>query len=104
MAKAVFTHKPGSIYDDLPEERYHFPAAYRRQVEATLGDFIIYYEPGRTGLDERGRTGRRAYVATAQVVDIHPDTARADHFYAALDPTIRALRPCRPFSRGRTLL
>ena len=23
MAKAVFTHKAGSIYDDLPEERYH---------------------------------------------------------------------------------
>jgi putative restriction endonuclease len=87
MANAVFTHKVGSIYDDLPEERYHFPGAYRRQVEAALGDLIIYYERGRTGLDERDRSGRRAYVATARVVDVRPDTARPDHFYAVLDPT-----------------
>jgi putative restriction endonuclease len=45
MTKAVLTHKPGSIYDDLPEERYHFPATYLRQVEAAVGDFIVYYEP-----------------------------------------------------------
>ncbi len=85
MTKAVFTHKPGSIYDDLPEERYHFPAAYRRQVEATVGDFIVYYEPGRTGVDERDRTGRQAYVATAQVIDVRPDSKRTNHFYAVLD-------------------
>jgi putative restriction endonuclease len=52
MVKAVFTHKPGSLYDDLPEERYHFPAAYRRQVEAAVGGFIVYYEPGRTGIGD----------------------------------------------------
>ena len=70
--KAVFTHKPSSIYDDLPEERYHFPRAYLRQVEQTIGDFIVYYEPGRTGLTEQGRTERQAYVATALVIDVTP--------------------------------
>ena len=86
MAKAVFTHKAGSIYDDLPEERYHFPRAYLRPVEATVGDLVVYYEPGRTGLDERGRTGRRSYVATARVGGLAPDPRQADHFYALIEP------------------
>ena len=71
--KAVFTPKAGSIYDDLPEERYHFPETYLRQAEATVGDFVIYYEPGRMGTHDRGRHGRRAYVAAAQVTGIRPD-------------------------------
>ena len=84
--KAVFTHKAGSIYDDLPEERYHFPAAYLRQVEAVVGDLVVYYEPGRTGLDEHARTGRRAYIATAQVSGVEKDKRRQDHYYALIDP------------------
>jgi putative restriction endonuclease len=84
MTKAVLTHKPGSIYDDLPEERYHFPATYRRQVEAAIGDFVVYYEPGRTGQSERRRTGARAYVAVARVSDLRPDRTRPDHFYATI--------------------
>jgi putative restriction endonuclease len=47
--KAVFTHKAASIYDDKPEERYHFPETYLRPAEAAIDDFIIYYEPGRVG-------------------------------------------------------
>jgi putative restriction endonuclease len=39
--KAVFTHKAASIYDDKPEERYHFPETYLRSAEAAVGDFII---------------------------------------------------------------
>ena len=87
MTKTVFTHKPASIYDDLPEERYHFPSTYLRQVEAAVGDFIVYYEPGRTGLDERHRVGRRAYVATARVTEIRPDPSKPGHFYAVIDPS-----------------
>ena len=34
--KAVFTHKPASIYDDKPEERYHFPETYLRAAEAAV--------------------------------------------------------------------
>lgn len=85
MAKAILTHKPASIYDDLPEVRYHFPRTYLRQVEAAVGDFFIYYEPGRTGLGDRDRTGRRSYVAVARVHGIEADRDRPDHFYALIE-------------------
>jgi putative restriction endonuclease len=87
MAKAILTHKPSSIYDDLPEVRYHFPRTYLRQVEAAVGDFVIYYEPGRTGLGYRDRTGRRIYIAIAQVQGIEADRERMDHFYALMLPS-----------------
>jgi putative restriction endonuclease len=44
VTKAVFTSKIEPSYDDLPEERYHFPRTYLRQVEAAVGDWIVYYE------------------------------------------------------------
>lgn len=86
MTKAVLTHKPGSIYDDLPELRYHFPRTYLRQVEAAIGDFILYYEPGRTGLDERDRTGRKSYVAVARVEAVESDPRQAEHYFALIEP------------------
>jgi len=99
--KAVFTHKAASIYDDLPEERYHFPEMYLRQVEATVGDFIIYYEPGRVGTGDRGRYGRRAYVAVAQVTSIRPDPSREAHFYADIAPeTYQIFHRPVPFREG----
>ena len=86
MAKAILTHKPASIYDDLPEVRYHFPRTYLRRAEAAVGDFVIYYEPGRTGLGDTDRTGRRSYIAVAQVQAVEADPVRADHFYALMVP------------------
>ncbi len=86
MAKAILTHKPSSIYDDLPEVRYHFPRTYLRQVEAAVGDFVIYYEPGRTGLGDSDRTGRRSYIAVAQVQAVEADPMLSDHFYALMVP------------------
>jgi hypothetical protein len=47
MAKAVLTTKTDPAYDDLPEERYHFPRTNLRRVEAALGDWIVYCEPRR---------------------------------------------------------
>jgi putative restriction endonuclease len=85
--KAVFTHKAASIYDDKPEERYHFLETYLRPAEASVDDFIIYYEPGRVVAHDRGRYGRRAYVAVAQVIGIRRDPARRGFFYADIDPT-----------------
>ena len=85
MAKAILTHKPASIYDDLPEVRYHFPRTYLRQVEAAVGDLVIYYEPGRTGLGDNDRTGRRSYIAVARVQGVEADPQRADHFYALME-------------------
>lgn len=77
MAKSVFTHRAGSRYDDLPEWRYHFPRTYLRQVERSLGDLIVYYEPRRD-------RGRQVYFANARVDAIESDVSRPDHFYARM--------------------
>ncbi|MEX2515298.1 MAG: hypothetical protein WD572_00075 [Gammaproteobacteria bacterium] len=45
--KAILTLSPGSRYNDLPEKQYHFPRSYLKQIEAAIGDWIIYYEPRR---------------------------------------------------------
>jgi putative restriction endonuclease len=73
MAQAVFTQNPDSIYDDLPGERYNFPALYLRMVEETVGDWVIFYE---------SRKGAFGYVGVQKVVDVVPDRKRGDWFYA----------------------
>jgi putative restriction endonuclease len=83
MANAIFTASESSAYDDLIEERYHFPHTYLRQVEATVGDFIIYYEPRRT-TGHNSAAGRQAYFAIAQVKSITRDPKHADHYYAQM--------------------
>ncbi|MEN1960076.1 HNH endonuclease [Luteimonas sp. MJ246] len=83
MTNAVFIASESSVYDDLIEERYHFPRTYLRQVEATLGDWIIYYEPRRT-TGPNSATGRQAYFAIAQVAGVIQDTKLPDHFYALM--------------------
>jgi putative restriction endonuclease len=92
MTKAVFISKVNSIYDDLPEERYHFPKQYRRRIEATLGDWIIYYEPRRND-------GRQVYYATAQVADVYEDISKSGYFYAKIDHYLEFERPV-PFTEG----
>ena len=84
MAKAVFTHADGSIYDDLPEQRYHFPQTYLRAAQAALGDWIVYYEPRRVeaGSDRTG--GRQAYFATAKLNKIEQDIAHEGYFYGLI--------------------
>src|ERR1700721_534680 len=82
MTKSVFTTKSDPTYDDLPEFRYHFPKTYLRQAEATVGDWIVYYEPRRSSGELSSRGGRQAYFATARVTAIRPDPNKRDHFYA----------------------
>lgn len=77
--KAVFTYSENSKYDDLPEERYHFPKQYLRTVLATQGDWIVYYRPGRDG----GADVRR-YFAVARVTSVVPDESLPGHHYAYL--------------------
>src|SRR5260370_8217502 len=84
MTKAVLTTKVEPAYDDLPEERYHFPRTYLRQVEAAIGDWIVYYEPRRTNSDVQSRGGRQAYFATPRLQRIEPDPPRGHPFYAIL--------------------
>ena len=97
MAKAVFTTKRTPSYDDLVEERYHFPATYLRQVEAAVDDWIVYYEPRRTSGNLPG--GLQAYFATAKVVRVVPDTGRPDHYYAHVRDFLEFDRPVR-FQEG----
>jgi putative restriction endonuclease len=82
MAKAIFTTRVDPSYDDLPEERYHFPRTYLRAAERAVGDWVIYYEPRRL-TDAPGSTGgRQSYFATARLDRIEQDSAHSDHYYA----------------------
>ena len=93
MAKAVLTTKVNPTYDDLPEERYHFPRSYLNQVQHAVGDFAVYYEPRRSSGEASSRGGRQAYFAVARVVEIEPDPARADHYYAQISDYLEFDRP-----------
>ncbi len=99
VTKAIFTTKIEPSYDDLPEERYHFPRMYLRQVEAAVGDWIIYYEPRRSSLNIGSRGGRQAYFATARVQQIMRDPGREDHFYAFVSDYLEFDRSV-PFKDG----
>lgn len=96
MAKAIFTIKAGSGYDDRPEEYYHFPQTYLNQVRDAVGDHIIYYEPRRS---TDGVRGRQAYFASARVDDIVEDQKRDDHYYASISRYLDFDQPV-PFSKG----
>ncbi len=99
MAKAVFATRIDPSYDDLPEERYHFPRTYLRQVEAALNDWIVYYEPRRSTGDPSSAGGRQAYFATARLARIIADPSRNDHFYAWVADYLEFDRPV-PFKKG----
>jgi len=99
MAKGVFTTKVHPIYDDLPEVRYHFPQTYLNQVQATIGDWIVYYEPRRQSADVRSRGGRQGYFATARVQRIEADSHRHAHYYALVTDFLE-FESLVPFRQG----
>ena len=80
--KGIFQTKISPAYDDLPESQYHFPRMYLNQVNRTIGDWIVYYEPRRATSDVLSRGGRQAYFAFARVTGVREDHSRSDHFYA----------------------
>ena len=82
MTKVVLTTKVNPTYDDLPEERYHFPRTYLNTVEQAVGDWAIYYEPRRTSGELSSRGGRMAYFATARITRLEQHPTIPDHFYA----------------------
>ena len=98
--KAVLTTKVEPTYDDLPEERYHFPQTYLGQIRAALGDWIVYYEPRRPSGGLHGTGGRQAYFAVARIIDIVPDPGRDAHFYARMTGYLEFDQPV-PFKDGR---
>ncbi|WP_245494038.1 hypothetical protein [Rhizobium leguminosarum] len=85
MSKAVLRTKLDPTYDDLPEQRYHFPRTYLRQVDAARGDWIVYDERRRPSSDLMKTGGRPACFATARIIDIIPDPSKPDHFYALIE-------------------
>ncbi len=80
--RGVFQTKISPAYDDLPESQYHFPKMYLNQVNKTVGDWIVYYEPRRATSDVLSRGGRQAYFALARVIAVREDHSRTNHFYA----------------------
>lgn len=99
MANAIFTTKVEPAYDDLPELRYHFPSIYINQVEQTVDDWIIYYEPRRPSADLSSRGGRQCYFAAARVDKIDADTSRVNHYYAHITDYLEFSTPV-PFKIG----
>lgn len=89
--KGILDTKANSGYDDEIMRRYHFPPQYRAIAERLVGDWIIYREPQRNG-------GRRAYVATAKILGINADPARAGYSYALISDYLPFDRPV-PFVR-----
>ena len=86
MANAVFTTKLSPSYDDVPEERYHFPKRYLATAQTTVGDWIVYYEPRRANAVDNRTGGRQRYFAMARVAAVVPDFIKTDHFHALIEP------------------
>ncbi|GHD18391.1 HNH endonuclease [Tianweitania populi] len=79
MGYGVFVHRSDSIYNDVPTERYHFPVQYLRRVQATIGSWIVYYEPSKV-------RGSRGYFAAAKVGGVVADVEQAGMFFALIVP------------------
>ena len=78
MAHCVFMHKADSIYDDIPAERYQFPAMYLTRAEPCIGDWIVYLEPRKV-------RNSRGYFAVAKVEKIIPDPTAPGMFLALIE-------------------
>ncbi|WP_243445177.1 HNH endonuclease [Sphingosinicella ginsenosidimutans] len=72
-------HKAGSIYDDIPAERYQFPAQYLGRAEPCVADWIVYLEPSKV-------RNSRGYFAVAKVERIIPDDNAPGMFVALIEP------------------
>lgn len=79
MGFGVFIHRSDSIYDDSPAERYQFPGQYLRRVEASIDDWIIYYEPSKVA-------ETRGYFAIARVQQVIPAPGTPGMYLALIEP------------------
>ena len=79
MPHCIFMHKADSIYDDIPAERYQFPAMYLTRAEPCIGDWIVYLEPRKV-------RNSRGYFAVAKVEKIIPDPTAPGIFLALIEP------------------
>ncbi len=79
MGFGIFIHRPDSIYDDSPAERYQFPRQYLGRVEGCVGDWIVYYEPVKV-------PESRGYFAMAKVEQVVPDPKARGMYLALIQP------------------
>ena len=100
MPNAIFTAAETTAYDDQIEHRYHFPSTYLKQAEASIGDFVIFYEPRRGNTPNSGRS---AYFAFARLESIEPDLRNNGHHYANMSGFMEFDTPV-PFKTGKTYL
>ena len=77
MAKGVFLFRSDSIYEDSPEERYHFPSQYLSRASQFVGDWVLYFEPVKAG--------SRGYHAAARVSRIIPDPSTSGMYFALIE-------------------
>ena len=78
MTKLVLLLKAHSIYDDVPDERYDFPAPYLKAVQEGVGDWAVYYEPVKAG--------PRGYFAVAKIARVIPKPGVAGRYLALIEP------------------
>ncbi len=97
--KAVLTTRVDPSYDDLPEERYHFPRTYLNQMQKVVGDWVVYYEPRRSTRDGFGAGGRQAYFAIARLDRIEQDQSEPNRFYGLVSEYLEFDRAV-PFQEG----
>lgn len=79
MTFAVFIHRPDSIYDDSPAERYQFPRQYLGRIQASVGGWVVYLEPSKVPQS-------RGYFAVARVQQIVPDPGAEGMYLAVIEP------------------
>lgn len=79
MAFGVFIHRPDSIYEDSPAERYQFPRQYLGRVQACIGDWIVYYEPTKS-------EEARGYFAVARAQQVIEDPSAVGMYLALIEP------------------
>lgn len=98
MAKAVFAIRANSIYDDLPEQQYHFPKTYLRVASAAIGDWILYYVLSKESETYWGEGAVQAYISAAYISHITQDPTSPKHYYAWVGEYAPFVRPV-PFRR-----
>lgn len=79
MPHCIFMHKSDSIYNDIPAERYQFPAQYLGRAKRCVGSWIVYLEPRKV-------RNSRGYFAVAKVEKIIPDPTAPGMFLALIEP------------------
>lgn len=69
-------------------------------MKQTIGDLIVYYEPGRAGSSDSNRIGSKSYFAVGRVTGIEPSPVGDRTYYALIGEYLNFRRPV-PFREGQ---